>query len=162
MGRRSIKENKSIYHLCREEAGLTRAEASYEIAGMTESRLEKIESGKTPPYPEDIVNMASVYRRPDLCNIYCAQMCEVGRDKILAVECNKGLAQITLEMLSTLNTITREKDRLVDIVVDGEITEDEMQDFLQIQDNLEKMELAIESLKLWVKKAVAEKNTDKK
>ena len=160
MGRKSIKENKSIYHLCREDAGYTRAEASDKIAGMTESRLEKIESGKTPPYPEDIVNMAAAYQRPDLCNIYCAQMCEVGKDKILAVECNKGLAQITLEMLSILNTVTKEKDRLVDIVVDGEISEDEMQEFLQIQDNLEKMELAIESLKLWVKKAVASKNAE--
>ena len=37
MGRKSIKEDKSIYFKAREEAGLTRAQASELIGSITES-----------------------------------------------------------------------------------------------------------------------------
>ena len=67
----------------------------------------------------------------------------------------KDLSVITLEMLSTLNTLSREKDRLIDIAADGEITDDEIPDFLEIKDHLEKMSLSIESLKLWIERTIA-------
>ena len=45
MGRRSTKENKNIYFTTREEAGLTRAQASELMEYVSESRIEKIENG---------------------------------------------------------------------------------------------------------------------
>ena len=68
---------------------------------------------------------------------------------------------ITLEMLSTLNTLSREKDRLIDIAADGEITDDEIPDFLEIKKHLDKMSLSIESLKLWVERTIASGKIDK-
>ena len=155
MGKRSIKENKTIYQTCREDAGFTRAKASEEIGFLSESKIEKIESEKAFPHPEDVLAMASAYKRPDLCNQYCSKICPIGQEYIPSVEA-KELSQITLEMLATLSKLAKEKDRLVEIVVDGEISDDEMQDFLHIQENLNDMSLAIESLKLWVKNTIAE------
>ena len=43
MGRASVRENKNIYQQCREERGLTRAQASECMEWVTESRIEKIE-----------------------------------------------------------------------------------------------------------------------
>lgn len=48
----------------------------------------------------------------------------------------------------------------MEIVVDGKITDDEITDFLRIQENLSKMSLAIDSLKLWVDNAIASGSLD--
>ncbi len=64
MGKKSIKENKNIYFESREAAGLTRAQASEIMGTVSESRLEKVETGKTAIYPEDVVDMARAYKRP--------------------------------------------------------------------------------------------------
>ena len=63
MGRKSIKDNKSIYQEYREEAGLSRAKASESML-LSESTLEKIESRKQKANPDDIVLMADAYKKP--------------------------------------------------------------------------------------------------
>lgn len=62
-------------------------------------------------------------------------------------------SQITLEVLATLNAIVKEKDRLIEITVDGVISEDEIDEFEAIQERLGEMSIAIQSLKLWVSKS---------
>ena len=47
MGKKSIREDKNIFQLSREEAGLTRAQASEKLVFISESRIEKYESGKS-------------------------------------------------------------------------------------------------------------------
>ena len=42
MGRRSIKENKSVYQMIREDLGLTREKAGDLIDGMSAEKIEKI------------------------------------------------------------------------------------------------------------------------
>ena len=43
MGKQSTRENKTIYQLCREAAGLTRAEASDKMEAVSDSKIEKFE-----------------------------------------------------------------------------------------------------------------------
>ena len=43
MGKKSVRENKNIYQLAREEAGLTRSKASDLMEIISESAIEKIE-----------------------------------------------------------------------------------------------------------------------
>lgn len=62
---------------------------------------------------------------------------------------------IILEMLANLNALVKEKDRLVEITVDGNITPDEMPDFKRIQNRLEEMSLVVDALKLWFNNAVS-------
>ena len=57
-------------------------------------------------------------------------------------------------MLATLNILTKEKERLIEITVDGEITEDELPDFIKIRDELNQMARTIDSLTLWVNNAI--------
>ena len=66
----------------------------------------------------------------------------------------KDLSQITLEMLASLNTLNRDKDRLIEITVDGQISADELDDFHKIQAQLGQISQAIDSLQLWVQKAI--------
>ncbi len=78
MGKRSIKENKNLFQLAREEAGLSRTAASERMDYVSESRIEKIESEKIMPQPEDVLAMAKAYKKPLLNYHYCAHLCPIG------------------------------------------------------------------------------------
>ena len=161
MGKRSIKEDKNIYFESREEAGLTRAQASEIIGTISESRLEKLETGKTTLYPEDVVDMAAAYKKPELCNYYCTHECRIGKDNVPEVKIS-SLSEIVLGMLSALNSMEVQKNRLIEITADGEISEDELPDFVEIQNQLNQIDLTVESLKIWVANTIAEGKIDKK
>ena len=160
MGRKSTKENKNIYQTSRETAGLTREAAAEQLAFISSDRIEKIENERSYPHPDEILAMADCYKNPSLCNYYCSHECPIGQEYVPEVAV-KDLSVITLEMLSTLNTLSKEKDRLIDIAADGEISDDEIPDFLKIKENLENMSLSIDSLKLWVENTIASGKIDK-
>lgn len=154
MGRKSTRENKNIYQLSRENAGLTREAASDRMVYISADRIEKVESEKSVPHPEEILAMAECYKNPSLCNYYCSHECVIGQEYVPEVKV-RDLSQVTLEMLATLNSLTREKERLIEITVDGEISPDEMDEFRSIQEKLDRMSLAIDSMKLWVEEQIA-------
>ena len=101
MGRQSTKQNKTIYQLYREEAGLTREKASELMDGVSSSRIEKIENGQEPT-PYDVVQMADCYKHPDLCNHFCSHRCEIGERDVPSVEVS-DLPNIILETVASLN-----------------------------------------------------------
>ncbi len=160
MGKKSIKENKNIYFETRDKLGLSRAQASELMEGISESSLEKMETGKTSIYPEDVVLMAKAYKRPDLCNYYCTHECAIGKNSVPEVKIS-SLSEIVLGMLSSLNSLERQKDRLIEITADGEISDDELSDFASIQNQLEHIDATVEALKLWVKGTIAEGKINK-
>ena len=160
MGRKSTKENKNIYQISRENVNLTRDAASEQLEFISSDRIEKIENEKSYPHPDEILAMADCYKNPSLCNYYCSHECPIGQEYVPEVTA-KDLSVITLEMLSTLNTLSKERDRMIDIAADGKVTEDEITDFLRIKEYLENMSLTIESLKLWVENTIASGDADK-
>ncbi len=154
MGRKSVRENKNEYQLAREEANLTRAQAAELMQFVSESRIEKIESEKSEPHPDEILAMADAYKKPALCNFYCSTKCPLGQEYIPHVEV-KDLSQITLEMLATLNNLNKEKDRMIEITADGVISEDEMEDFTRIKNQLSQIAMTADSLQLWIENTLA-------
>lgn len=154
MGRKSTRENKNAYQISRESQNLTRDAAAELLDFISADRIEKIESEKSVPHPEEILAMAECYKNPSLCNYYCSHECPIGQEFVPEVQV-KDLAQITVEMMVSLNKLAKEKDRLLEITVDGQITEDEMSDFSKIEEELDEMSMTIDSLKLWVSNSVA-------
>lgn len=161
MGRKSTKENKNIYQTSREALGLTREAAAEQLEFLSADRIEKIESEKSLPHPDEILAMADCYKNPSLCNYYCSHECPIGQEYVPEVQM-KNLSQITLEMLASLNTLNRDKDRLIEITVDGQISKDELDDFHKIQTQLGQISQAIDSLQLWVQKAIMDGNLSDK
>ncbi len=159
MGRKSTRENKNIYQTSRETAGLTREAAEDQMIFVSSDRIEKIESEKSRPHPDEIMAMAEAYKSPALCNYYCSHECPIGRTYVPEIKA-KEFSIITLEMLSTLNTLAKEKDRLIDIAADGTISEDEIPDFLNIQQKLNDLSNAIDSLRLWIDNAIVNGKID--
>ena len=148
MARRSTKEKKNIYQRTREALDLTRDEASELLVTMSPERIEKIENERTDPHPDEVLLMSDKYKQPDLCNYYCANQCPIGQQYVPEVKI-KDLSQIVLETIASLNTMQKKKDRLIEITVDGHISGDELADFVRIQEELEKISIAVETLQLW-------------
>ncbi len=160
MPKKSVRENKNIYQLAREEAGMTRQKASDTIGFMSESVIEKIEYDQVKPVPDQVLAMANAYKKPELCNIYCSRECEIGREYIPEVTIS-SLPQIVLHMLASLNSLEKEKERLIEITVDGEISEEEMKDFARIQHVVEHISLAADGMRLWLEQSIANGKVDR-
>ena len=160
MGRKSTKENKNIYQISRENMEYSRDTAAEKMGFMSSDRIEKIENEKSLPNPEEVLAMAGCYKNPSLCNYFCSHECPIGIEYVPEIK-EKALSQITLEMLATLNKLVREKDRLIEITVDGELSEDELPDFLKIKEELKEMAMAIDSLNLWMDHTIAAGKIDK-
>ncbi len=154
MARVSTKENKNIYHKTREAMGLTREAASELLKSITPERIEKIENERSLPHPDEVLLMAEKYKQPSLCNYYCANQCPIGQHYVPEIKI-KDLSQIVLEMLASLNSMGKQKERLIEITVDGKVTSDELEDFINIQEELEKISIAVETLQLWSERMMA-------
>lgn len=154
MGRASVKEDKTIYQTIREELELSREKASELLEVITPERIERIENEKTMPHPEEILIMAEKYKVPDLCNHYCANQCPIGEQYVPEIKV-KDLSMIVLEMLASLNSMNKKKDRLIEITADGRIEGDEIEDLIYIQEELERISITVETLQLWVEKMLA-------
>ena len=161
MARKSTKENKNIYQRTREDMGLTREQASELLDSMSPERIEKIENERSMPHPDEVLLMSDKYKQPTLCNYYCANQCPIGQQYVPEVKV-KDLSQIVLETIASLNTMQKEKDRLIEITVDGKITGDELADFVHIQEELEKISIAVETLQLWCERMLDTGMIDKR
>ena len=154
MARVSTKENKNIYQLTRESLKITRESASELLETISPERIEKIENERSLPYPDEVLAMAEKYRQPSLCNYYCANQCPIGQEYVPEIKV-KDLSQIVLEMLASLNSVSKQKDRLIEITADGKISGDELEDFIFIQEELERISITVETLQLWSERMMA-------
>ncbi len=154
MARASTKENKNPYQITREALKLTRETASDLLETLSPERIEKIENDRTLPHPDEVLTMAKKYTQPGLCNYYCANQCPIGAQYVPEIKV-KDLSQIILEMLASLNSMQKGKERLIEITVDGKISGDELRDFVAIQQQLENISIAVETLQLWSERMLA-------
>ena len=159
MGRSSTRENKTRYQLDREELGLSREKASELLETIAPERIEKIESERSLPRPDEVLIMAEKYKTPSLCNYFCARQCPIGQQYVPEIRSSE-LSDIVLKMLASLNAMDRKKERLIEIAADGTISKDEIDDFVRIQKELERISVTVETLQLWVEKMLANGRID--
>ena len=150
----SAKENKNAYFKCREELKLTREQASELLESIPADRIEKIENERVEAHPDEILLMAEKYKAPELCNYYCANHCPIGKRYVPEVKIN-DLSQIILRMVDSLNEVQDHQKRLINITSDGVIDDSEIDDFVDIQEKLEKISVTVEALQLWAEQKVA-------
>ena len=152
MGKRSVKEDKNIYQLSREACGLSREAAAEALRFVTADRIEKIESGRSLPHPDEVLAMESGYRNAELSNYYCTHECPIGMKYEPEAKLS-DLPQLTVELLSGLNALEAEKNRLIDISVDGRVSFHEREQFDAIRAKLDRLERAIRGMRIWIEHA---------
>ena len=153
MGKRSTKENKNVYQQSREARELSREAASEALQFVSADRIEKIESGKSMPHPDEVLLMEQGYGDPTLSNYYCTHECPIGMKYVQKAEL-KELPQLTVELLSALNAMEEEKNRLIDISVDGRVSDTERARFNVILQKLAALERAIRGMRIWIEHAM--------
>jgi hypothetical protein len=151
----TVKTSSNRFYKARCEAAkhneqLSSREGAADIMSIDRGRLYRIESGIAVPYPEEIHMMSDLYGAPELENYYCTEMCPLGCDKP-KVEL-EDLDRITVKTLSSFRKLEKTKEILLDITADGVIDDSERPDMQKVLGNLEELEQATQSLKLWVKK----------
>lgn len=159
MPRVSSKTNKNVYFQRREDLGLTRDKASELLESIPPERIEKIENERSAPHPEEVLIMADKYKSPELCNYYCSNQCPIGKQYVPEIKV-QDLSQIILKMLASLNSVQDNQRRLIEITADGIIDENEIADFVDIQDELEKISITVETLQLWSEQMLANGSID--
>ncbi len=159
MGKRSVKDNKNVWQMSREAAGLTREAAEERLTFVSADRIERIESGRSAPHPDEVLAMERGYRDPELSNYYCTHECPIGM-KYLPEASLKELPQLTVELLSALNAMEQEKDRLIDISVDGRVNSFERRQFDEILAKLTRLDAAIRAARIWIEHALASGKMD--
>ena len=147
------KTEKNVYRVAREKLALSREKAA-ELTELDTSKIERIENEKTAPNPWDVIAMARAYKSPELCNYFCANECPIGMKCVPEIKI-KDLSQIVLEMLASLNSMKKSQERLIEITADGLIGDDELADFIKIQEGLECISMTVDSLTLWMEKMMA-------
>ena len=150
----SNKKNKNVYFRKREALQLTRDQASELLESIPPERIEKIENERVEPHPEEILIMAEKYKSPELCNYYCSNQCPIGKQYVPEVKI-QDLSQIILKMVDSLNSVQDNQRRLISITADGMIDDSEIDDFVEIQNELEKISITVEALQLWSEQMVA-------
>lgn len=159
MGRKSLNRHNNKYLQIRQERGLTREEASELLEYISEDRLEKIENNRANIHPDEVLLMAEKYKKPSLCNYYCSQECPIGRIYVPQLEIS-GLKEMTFDMIMYLERISKDRDRLLEIVEDGKINKDELEDFRKIEKNLMSISKSIQTLQLFIKENITNIDTE--
>ena len=154
MARISSKKDKNIYQQTRENLGFSRESASELLEWISPERIERIENEKSLPNPDEVLQMADKYKLPRLCNYYCSNQCPIGMEYVPEVKV-KELSQLTLELLSSLNNMNAKRERLIEITVNGKIDDNEIADFIEIQEELKRISLTVETLQLWAERMLA-------
>ena len=116
-------------------------------ASLTEYELDRV--GRIPP--ETVCMMAELYNAPELRPYYCHHQCPIGAIDVSPVYSDQ-LEGITLNILAEMNMLSRLKDRLIEIAADGQITDDEEDDFNKILDNLDGISKRAQELKVYAEK----------
>lgn len=157
MGRKSLNKHNNRYLEIRQEIGLTREEASELLESVSEDRLEKIENNRSAIHPDEVLLMSEKYKKPSLCNYYCSSECPIGKKYIPRLQV-KELKEMTFDMIICLEKVTKDRDRFLEIVEDGTISDEEMDDLIKIEKNLTSISNTIQTLKLFFSENITKKD----
>ena len=152
------------YEYYRNKAGYSREKAS-ELLSTPKSPISpdvlyRVEHEEQTPTASLVIKMAEIYKRPEICNYHCSKKCAIGLNHVPHVEVN-DLASIVLQTVSSLNEIQPLINRLIQIAVDGKISDDEIKDFAFIQHKLEEVSLTSDILNLWIERTIRENGLNK-
>ena len=126
-----------------------------ELLGINNQRLYFIETNQTDPYAEEVITMSKAYKNKKLITHFCNNICAIGR-KFGCEVINKDTSNVyksSLIFIQSLKEAEKAKDKILEILQDGEITDDELASVQECIVELQKIMSDILNLKLALEKA---------
>ena len=159
MGRQATVASGNVWYEARLEASKTNERlksrfGAAEEAGMSEDAIKGTELGLEKHMPVDkAVILADLYGAPQLLNYYCLNECPIGMNRPISGEI-LSIEQVVVRFMKRLkvNHLEQLKEKLVEIAEDGEITEDEISDLVEISKYLDDLYMTISQFRTIVEK----------
>lgn len=166
MGKKATKAADNVYCIARYKAaqnnnGFESREKASEIIGIDRTRLARIELGTVLPYPEEVLLLAKAYHAPELYNTYCVGQCPIGQKTMQIIEV-EDFDRLALKALGALRNADEIRTKLIKIAENGQVDDDEHEDFVEVLQELKKISLNAQALQLWADKNIERMNTQKK
>lgn len=136
MGRKATTARGNIYFECRklaaiEDARLGSRERTAELLNLSPSTLADYELGKTKAIPiENVMRMAELYKAPWLMTRFCSKECPLGtKCKVDLPVSQPSIKDIALKLAANTKARSVEtmRDDVIEIAIDGKVSEDERQ-----------------------------------
>ena len=83
---------------------------------------------------------------------YLMDECAIGKIDAPEVTYSGGIHEILVNMAVSLKNVNHEKIRLMEILEDGKVDDNEIEDYEKISEELEHISMTIEALQLWCEK----------
>ena len=160
----SVREDE--LHWSREKAVDVFAETVYtskdgettQFNYLNYDKLIKLEREPEKSKPIDIIGLSLAYNKPEIRNHYCCHDCEIGKIDAPVVEDASNIHKILVNMAVSLESVNCQKMRLMQILEDGKVDDNEINDLNKILDELEKISMTVEAIQLWCEKMKIEIN----
>lgn len=126
-----------------------------ELLGINKERLFFIETDQREAYPDEVLKMSELYGNENLITHFCNNICAIGR-KFGCEVINKDTSNVyksSLIFIQSLKEAEKAKDKIFEILQDGEITDDELTSVQECIVELQKIMSDILNLKLALEKA---------
>ncbi len=139
------QENRNIYKISRESAGLTQEKAA-ELLDISVRCLSAYELGERRTPDITVIKMIEIYNAQYLAYQHLKTSEEVGRIYMPDIEL-KDLPVAILKLQKEVNDFLRVRDDVIDITCDGQISADERPRWDAIMKELDDIAAAIMSVK---------------
>ena len=127
MARAATKAKENIFYKARISNNITSRIMASEELNFNRKRVEEIELDKVEPYADEILIMAEAYDAPYLVEHYCNHICKIGQKFGCKYVEHKGdVYKATVMFIKSLKEAEQAKEKILEILADGEITQDEV------------------------------------
>lgn len=143
MGRDATKARGNPWYEARIEASKwdDRLSSREGAAAELNMSVDSVRAGLSKCMPVDkAVLMADRYNAPHLLNYYCLNECPIGRQRPLS-DAAVGIDRVTVKLVkqTRVGELGEAMQKLLDITYDGDVSEDEMEDFEDVLDYFDEL-----------------------
>lgn len=126
-----------------------------ELLGINKERLFFIETDQREAYPDEVLKMSELYKDEKIITHFCNNICAIGRKFSCKVIHNdvSNVYKSSVIFIQSLKQAERAKDKILEILEDGEISDDELASVQECIVELQKIMSDILNLKLALEKA---------
>lgn len=132
---------KNIYQTAREASGITQERAA-ELMDLSVESVRAYESEKRVPADETVIKMIDIYGANYLAYQHLKYKTQVG-NAVLPDIVEMQLPNAVLSLLHELHECSEEQEAIIEISMDGKISEHETEDWNRIMKILYKLSTAI-------------------
>ena len=147
------RDSGIIYYNARRAAGLTQ-ERFAEMIGCSPDSVRNYEAGTQVPGDDIVRAMCEISGMGILAYWHLCRKSTLAADMLPEVD-RLPLPQAVVQLLCAIGDFDDNHRTLVKMAADGKISGDELEDFIFIQEELERISITVETLQLWSERMLA-------